>query len=302
MNLINGTEHNYNKSIVLALGFFDCVHIGHLALINEAKKMATSLRCESAIYTFSNDPNILLGNREQVYSFEDRKIIFDNLKIDNVIAEEFSDAFASQTPQEFLDNIISNYNIVGIVVGKDYTFGKNAEGNTTFLKEYLQNKNIKLKVLPFEKVNSQKISTSHIKKFILDGNVQVANTLLTQPYFMVGEVVHARHRGTIIGYPTANILENENRTKLGAGIYITKVYIDNKSYLGVTNVGPKPTFDEQSRSIETYILDFSKDIYGKTIRVEFYKKIRDVMKFHSVPALCNQMMQDEREARAYFSI
>ena len=303
MNIINNEkEHNCTNPIVLALGFFDCVHIGHLALVNETKKMALSLRCESAIYTFSNDPNTFLGKQMQVCSFEDRKIIFDNLGIENIIAEDFSDDFASQTPYEFLDNLTSRYNIVGIVVGKDYTFGRNAEGNASLLKEYLHKKNIKLKVLPFERINSQKISTSHIKKLILDGNVQVANTLLTQPYFMVGEVVHARHRGTIIGYPTANILEDDKRAKLGTGIYITKVYIDNKSYIGITNVGPKPTFDEQSRSIETYILDFCKDIYGKTIRVEFYKKIREVMKFHSVPELCNQMKQDEKDARVFFSI
>ena len=301
MNIFNGTEH-YNKSIVLALGFFDCVHVGHLALINETKKMALNLGCESAIFTFCNDPNIVLNKTSQVYTFDDRKIIFDNLSIDNIICETFTKEFANLSPEEFLDNLLSRFNIVGIVVGKDYAFGKDATGNTTFLKKYLANKNIKVKVLPFEKVNSQKVSTSHIKKFIKDGNIQVANTILTQPYFMVGEVVHARHRGTIIGYPTANILENENRVKLGAGTYITKVYVDNKSYLGITNVGPKPTFDEHSRSIETYILDFNRDIYGKTITVEFYKKIREVMKFPSVPSLCNQMTQDEKEARLFFSI
>lgn len=301
MNIINGTEH-YNKSIVLALGFFDCVHIGHVALINETKKMASCMGCESAIYTFANDPNVFLNKKEQVYTFDDRKIIFDNLGIDTVICETFSQEFANQSSEEFLNSLLGRFNIAGIVVGKDYSFGKNAEGNAVFLKEFMSERSIKVKILPFEKVNSQKVSTSHIKKFVADGNVQVANTLLTQPYFMVGEVVHARHRGTIIGYPTANIVEHDSRLKLGTGIYITKVYIDNKSYLGITNVGPKPTFEEHSRSIETYILDFSKDIYGKTIMVEFYKKIRDVVKFHSVPALCNQMKQDEREARAYFSI
>ena len=301
MNIINGTEH-YNKSIVLALGFFDCVHIGHVALINETKKMASCMGCESAIYTFANDPNVFLNKKEQVYTFDDRKIIFDNLGIDSVICETFSQEFANQSSEEFLNSLLGRFNIAGIVVGKDYSFGKNAEGNAVFLKEFMSERSIKVKILPFEKVNSQKVSTSHIKKFVADGNVQVANTLLTQPYFMVGEVVHARHRGTIIGYPTANIVEHDSRLKLGTGIYITKVYIDNKSYLGITNVGPKPTFEEHSSSIETYILDFSKDIYGKTIMVEFYKKIRDVVKFHSVPALCNQMKQDEREARAYFSI
>ena len=205
MNIINGTEQ-YNKSIVLALGFFDCVHVGHLALINETKKMASCMNCESAIYTFCNDPNPFLKKKEQVYTFDDRKIIFDNLHINNIICDTFSEEFASQSPEEFIESLISRYDISGIVVGKDYTFGKKAEGNAVFLKKYLAERKVKVKIMPFERINSQKISTSHIKKFITDGNVQVANTLLTQPYFMVGEVVHARHRGTIIGYPTANIV------------------------------------------------------------------------------------------------
>ena len=301
MNVICDKEQ-YNKPIVLALGFFDCVHVGHLALVNETKKMALSMKCETAICTFSNDPNALLNKSKQIYTFEERKSIFENIGIDNIIAERFTKEFAEQSPLEYLDNITNQYNIVGVVAGKDYTFGKNAEGNVAFLKEYLSVKGIKVKILPFEKVNSQKISTRHIKKFIEEGNVQVANTLLAQPYFMIGEVVPGRSRGSIIGFPTANVAESEDRTQIASGIYITKVYIDGKSYLSITNVGAKPTFNELNRTIETYILDFNKDIYGKIIKVEFFKKIRDIVKFTSVPALCNQMKQDEKETRAYFSI
>ena len=136
MNIINGTEH-YNKSIVLALGFFDCVHIGHVALINETKKMASCMGCESAIYTFANDPNVFLNKNEQVYTFDDRKIIFDNLGIDTVICETFSQEFANQSSEEFLNSLLGRFNIAGIVVGKDYSFGKNAEGNAVFLKEFM---------------------------------------------------------------------------------------------------------------------------------------------------------------------
>ena len=301
MNIIYEKEQ-YANPVVIALGFFDCVHIGHLSLVNETKKMASILGCESAIYTFLNDPNVLLGKKEQIYTFEDRKIIFDNLEIDNVVCSEFTQEFASLSPKDFLDSLFKRLNIVGVVAGKDFTFGKNAEGNSAFLKKYLAEKAIDVKIMPFEKVNSQKIATSQIKKMIAGGDVDLANQMLTQPYCISGEVVHARHRGTIIGFPTANIQEAENKIKLSSGIYITKVHVDNKIYVGVTNVGAKPTFEEPGRSIETYILNFNQDIYGKTIQVDFYKKIRDVIKFSSVPSLCNQMKQDEIQAREYFSI
>lgn len=301
MNVFLKTDH-YEKPIVLALGFFDCVHLGHLALINEAKKMAVKLGGETAISTFVNDPNSLLNKKSQVYSIKERLIIFESLDIDNVVCEEFNNDFANMSPNQFLDSLSNRFNLAGIVVGKDYTFGKGAEGNVQMLKEYFADKNVKVKVVPFEKANTKKISTRFIKKFIEDGDIQVANSLLTRPYFITNEVVHARHRGTIIGYPTANINAHENTILPATGIYITKVYVDGKSYMGITNVGPKPTFGESDFTIETHILDFNKDIYGKTIQVEFYKKIRDIVKFTSVPALCNQMMQDEKDARAFFTV
>lgn len=301
MNVFLKTDH-YEKPIVIALGFFDCVHLGHLTLINEAKKMAVKLGGETAISTFVNDPNSLLNKKSQVYSINERLIIFESQGLDNVICEEFDNEFASQSPIEFLDNLTTRFNIVGVIAGKDYTFGKNAEGNVVMLKEYFAQKNTKVKIVPFERANTKKISTRYIKKFIEDGDMQVANSLLTRPYFISNEVVHARHRGTIIGYPTANINAHDNTILPATGIYITKVYVEGKSYMGITNVGPKPTFGEKDFTIETHILDFNKDIYGKTIQVEFYKKIRDIVKFTSVPALCNQMMQDEKEARGFFTV
>ena len=301
MNVFLKTDH-YEKPIVIALGFFDCVHLGHLALINEAKKMAVKLGGETAISTFGNDPNSLLNKKAQVYSIQERLIVFENQGIDNVICEDFDSNFADLSPIEYLDSLTNRYNIIGVVVGKDYTFGKNAEGGVPMLKEYFAERATKVKVVPFEKANTKKISTRYIKKFIEDGDMQVANSLLTQPYFLSNEVVHARHRGTIIGYPTANINAHDNTITPATGIYITKVYVEGKSYIGITNVGPKPTFGENDFTIETHILDFNKDIYGKTIQVEFHKKIRDIVKFTSVPALCNQMIMDEKEARAFFSI
>ncbi len=301
MNIFFNTDH-YENPIVLALGFFDCVHLGHLALINEAKKMAVKLGAESAISTFDNDPNSLLNKKPQVYSIEERKIVFANNNVDNVLCETFNEKFANQSAKEFLDNLTTRFNIVGIVAGRDYTFGHNAEGNISFIEDYFSGKNIKIKIVPFEKVNTKKISTRYIKKFIEDGDVQVANRLLTQPYFLVGEVIHAKHRGTIIGYPTANITTHTNTIKLAPGIYISKTHIDGKLYASITNVGAKPTFDDSDYTVETHVLDFNKDVYGKTIMVEFHKKIRDIVKFPSLPALRSQLSQDEKEARTYFQL
>ncbi len=301
MNVFFKTDH-YKNPIVIALGFFDCVHLGHLALINEAKKMAAKLGAETAISTFANDPNSLLNKQPQVYSIEERKIIFENNDIDNIICETFDVDFASQSPKEFLDNLTARFNIVGVVVGKDYTFGQGASGNVCFLKDYFNDSNVKVKILPFEKVNTKKISTRYIKKFIEEGDIQVVNRLLTQPYFIVGEVVHAKHRGTVIGYPTANVSAHKDTVSLAPGIYLTKVHVDGKSYAGITNVGAKPTFNDNEYTVETHILDFNKDIYGKTIIIEFHKKIRDIIKFSSVPALCNQLGLDEKEARQYFEV
>ncbi len=290
----------FDKPIVLALGFFDCVHRGHDALINETKKLAEKLHAESAITTFSNDPNLILGKKPQIYTIEERLYLFEQAGIDNVLLFEFDENFANCTPEDAIKYVTDHFNVVGIVLGKDFTFGKGAEGDAKMLKDFAAEQGIKIKIVPFEKFTTEKISSSTIKKHVSEGNIQLINSYLSRPYFTIGKIVPAHGRGRILGYPTANLEVHKDTTLLGSGIYITKIYIDGKPYIGVTNVGAKPTFSESVYTVETHIYDFSKDIYDKVVRLEYYKKIRDVSKFNSVPNLVAQIKADEKESLDFF--
>ncbi|MEG1663395.1 MAG: riboflavin biosynthesis protein RibF [Clostridia bacterium] len=290
-----------DKPIVLALGFFDCVHLGHKILIDETVALAKQLSAESAIFTFASDPNEFLGKQPQIYTIKERESVFANLKLQNLIFSHFDKEFSSMSGSQFLDILTASFNIKAIVVGHDYTYGKNAECKTTDLQTYMKNKSIQVKIVPFEKYNGEKISTSSLKKLVVEGKISILNTLITEPYFLINKVVAAHQRGTILGFPTANLCVHHNCLKLGTGVYATKVTVDGNVYDAMTNVGAKLTFGDMDYSIESYIFDFSDNIYGKEIRLQFYMKLRDVVNFGSSSELQKQLKIDSQNTRNYFA-
>ncbi len=289
-------ENQYDCPVALALGFFDCIHKGHQKLCERAIDYAKANGIESALLTFSNDPNVLFDGEKQIYCFSDRVKVLEKCGLDIVIAALFDDKFASLSPLDFLDELTSNFNVKSIFVGADYTFGKSAAGNVDLLCKYCNVKGISLFIVPFETTDGVKISTSKLKAFVKNGRVDKLNEYLALPYFISGEVLHARHKGTSMGFPTTNIAQNESRLQLKNGIYATFCEVDGKIFKSMTNVGTKPTFSDNSVSVETYIIDFSGNVYGKTISVYFIEKMRDIVRFASQLELKAQLDNDEVNA------
>lgn len=284
--------------IAIALGFFDCIHIGHKRLASEVINYAKAHRgVESALFTFSNDPNTLFNKSKEIYSFEDRVCVLDSLGIDVVVKAMFDEDFMSMSPNDFLLQLTNNKNIKFIAVGADYTYGKNAEGNVDSLREFCNQNGIELCVVPFEKRNGEKLSTRNLKCLVSSGKVGELNALLSRPYFIKGVVLHAKHNGTGLGFPTANIAIDPNRLPLCEGIYATITHIEGKTYSSMTNVGAKPTFNDNSPSIETYIFDFDADLYGKEIQIDFIERTRDIQKFENTQALHQRLQLDEIQIR-----
>jgi len=296
MNLIKLGE-KYNQTIVIALGFFDCIHLGHKFLADTACASAHMKNAESALFTFSNDMSALPDYERQIYDFKERTEAISNLGIENIVYTAFDREFCSIEPEKFLKLLTENLNVCGIVVGQDYTFGKNAAGDVEFLKHYCLRNNIDLTVKPFLLENGRKISTRYLKEYVKAGDVVSMNRLLSEPYFMLGTVEHARHVGKKLGFPTANITVNECRMPLSDGIYATRLHVDDEVYDCMTNVGAKPTFDVSNASIETYIFDFDGNLYGKEVKLAFYARTREVTKFSSPNELINQLKYDENNIR-----
>lgn len=297
MKVLN-VNQEYTRPIVLSLGFFDCIHIGHKSLIASANKLAKSIGAESFVFTFSSDPSLYFKKSKQIFTFEDRLKVLENLHVDGVISSEFDENFANISPKSFLDMIFKRFNVKAVVVGADYTFGCRAEGNVEVLKGYATVKGARVLVVPFECAHGEKLSTKNLKSYVESGDVKELNDYLAEPYFMTGTVASAKHNGTRMGFPTANIQQSADRLALKEGVYATEIVVDGKKYVSMTNVGAKPTFNDFSSSVETFILDFNGDIYGKTIKLSFFDRLRDVKTFAGMDELKTQLAKDEQTVRA----
>lgn len=288
-------EYNapYQDSIVVCLGFFDSIHQGHIQLFRHAELVANLNSNKVAVFTFENNPFELLNqNSFQVLSFEERCLRFKQNSIRCVLKATFDEKFADMQPVEFLDKLCKNKKITNFVVGEDYTFGKNAAGDIRLLKEYCDEHNITLNVTKLKKLpDGEKYSSRNIRSLIRHGKVDEIYNLLNAPYIIAGQVIKGRMIGKKIGFPTANIAL-PNKERLAAGVYYTNTIVDGVALRSITNVGEHPTFDDKDFNIETHILYFNQDIYGKNIVVEFYNKIRDIKKFDKVEQLVNQLKSD----------
>ena len=293
-------NQKYTVPIVLSLGFFDCIHLGHKALITEANSIAKDLGAESFVLTFSNDPGEIFGKPKQIYSFDDRVQIVKNLGADGVISAKFDQKFADLSPNAFLDKLFSSFVVKAVVSGADYTFGSHADGDVGFLQDYCKNIGVFVKTVPFECVNGEKLSTRDLKFLVERGDVKTLNEYLSEPYFVAGEVLHAKQNGTRMGFPTANVKIAADRLLIGDGVYATKTIVDGVSYPSMTNVGAKPTFNDFSRTIETHVIGFFGDLYGKTVKIEFYERIRDIIHFASMDDLRTQLTKDEQFVKSLF--
>ena len=287
------------NNAVITIGNFDGVHIGHQALFHEVIERADAINGTSIAMTFEPHPiRVLMQNgHPPLITLYDQKVeLIEKSGIDVLIVVPFNREFAAITAKEYvLDILIRRIGAQVIVVGEDYTFGKNREGNINLLRSYAEALDIQVEVvdwIPISKKSDDRISSTRIRKLVMDGRVRDAHKLLGRHYQIKGEVVTGRDRGgKLLGFPTANInLHDELCPK--PGVYAVTVESKENTYKGVANIGYSPTFDDHEFTVEVHILDFDDDIYGQDIRVNFIQRIRDEIKFSSIEDLSDQIKQD----------
>ena len=283
---------------MLALGFFDCIHVGHRSLIANLCALADLYNLTPAIFTFDDDFFKILGKTDKlVYNLEERKnMLFDEFGIEKVFVGTPSNEFLKMSAEEFLV-YLEGFNLGGVIAGEDFRFGLNAEAGMKELSDWAKKRGIVCITQPIMSEWNKKISSSDIRKYLENGEVSTANSLLGNRYYFEGEVVHGRGVGATYGLPTANLNVSEDKALPLDGVYDTRVLVKNQWYKGVTNVGTCPTFDVHKRTLETHILDFNEDIYGEIIRVEFVERIRCVIKFNSLDELKTQIHNDIQKVR-----
>lgn len=277
------------KKKIIALGYFDCVHIAHRRILQKACDMAASSGVKSAAITFSDNVK-----SSYVYSLQERVRLLSGL-VDEVITFDFTDDIKNMSPADFLDMLVEKFGAVGFVCGYDHRFGKNAAGDCAFLESYCKKKGCLLAVADKLIEGGEVVSTTRIKNLLQKGDIQNVNSLLSVPYHITASVVRGRGQGHIFGFPTVNFSPEFNQILPKSGVYSTMSDVVLGKFKSVTNVGVKPTFNDMSISVETFIGDgFNGNLYDEKITVYFNRYLRDIKKFDSPEKLKNQIFDDIR--------
>lgn len=280
----------------IALGSFDGLHIGHLSLIYKVVEVAKKNNGRSIVFTFKNHPKTLIdkGNVPKLLMDNDRKIeVLKSHKVDIVCFQEFNLEFMKMTPKEFIEFLVFKYNVKGFVVGFNYKFGYKNLGNVELLRSLQDEYGYELYVMDPCTYKDEVVSSTRIRKALEEGEVFEASKMLSLPYTISGEIIHGRQIGRTIGFPTANLKYKENFILPKDGVYYTNVMVNNNIYKGITSIGSNPTVNGKITTLETYILDFDREIYGEKVEVSFIKKIRDMQKFNGVEELKSQLERDK---------
>ena len=268
-----------SKGCAILLGGFDGLHVGHRRLLARAKESGLPV----GVMT------IFGGKGEQgLFTFPERARIFKESGADFVFKLPFSE-IKSLSVTQFLCLLRDEFSPKLFVCGEDFRFGFCAKGTPKDIVEWGQ---VRVDVLSLVEIDGEKVSSRTVKHHLLQGDIEKVNALLGHTYFVLGEVVKDRGVGKTLGFPTANIVYAEDKCPMKEGVYETRVRIDGRTYKGITNFGARPTFGNETKRLETHLDGFEGDLYGREIKVEFVRFLREIQKFDDVDALKNQLKND----------
>ena len=288
----------------VALGGFDAIHTGHIAIIKNVVEVAGERGLNSLVYLFCNQPrNVLDGvDSPQINALEKRLEILDNLGVKTVVAQWFTPEYLHISPEQFVKKyLVERLGAKYIAAGFNYRFGYGGRGDISLLDKLCKPFGIQVCSIPCVKKGGITVSSTRIRELISYGNIEEANACLDRKFSIEGTVIKGNQVGRTIGFPTANMVMPSELIIPKLGVYITEVIIDEKRYTGITNVGTRPTVLSDEPFIESHILDFSGDLYEKKMEVRFCHYLRDIVEFENLEKLKTQLEIDKKSAREYFS-
>lgn len=294
-------EDNFKKHLqhntYIALGSFDGLHLGHMGLIEKTIKLARKNNAKSMVFTFKNHPLMTVNPDIAPKLLMDNKTkidVLENTGLDIINMVNFDKEFMKIYPEDFVIHLVNDYGAKGLIVGFNYRFGYKNLGDVELLKKMSKIHGFSLHIIDPVKYKDQIVSSSIIRSSITDdGDMEKANKLLTRPFMMQGIVVHGKHLGRKLGFPTVNLDYDKKFLIPRGGVYYTIVEYNEKFFKGITNVGYNPTTEDNKLSIETHILDFDEDVYNKNIKVYFIERMRDEIRFNTLAELADQLKEDK---------
>lgn len=289
-------EQTELPEIAIALGFFDGAHVGHRHLIEKMKSEAKLRGLKSAIFTFPSESIGLKNGSFRLYNTEEKIEILSTFDTDYVIVADFS-ALCSASPEEFvLHHLYGALSVRLAVAGYNFRFGKKASGNADDLTALMRSIGADAIILDEEKMDGITLSTTVIREALVNGNCEAATKMLGEPFFLYSTVVRGLGIGSAFGFPTLNTVK-EDGLPLPRGVYATVVTVDERKFIGVTNIGVCPTFAPREEHLETMLLDFNENIYGERVRIAFISRLRDEEVFSSPETLKQQIDRDAEKAQ-----
>jgi len=283
---------------LLTIGVFDGVHAGHRYLLEKLKQRSAEKNLLSGVVTFNPHPQSVLYPRNQLpglSNLEDRVRAFQELGIKIVAVLTFTAQVAQLSARDFMSLVKKQLRMRGIMVGPDFALGLNREGNIDLLRAMGREMEFSVEVIPSYIINGEVVSSTLIRRVLAQGDMRKVEGLMGRYFQLVGKVITSDKRGRILGFPTANLDIKPQQALPGNGIYATIAQVDGEQFYSATNIGIRPTFGEGGKTVETHLLHYKGDLYGKDMRLEFVQKLRDEQRFLSSEELKAQIEIDVRE-------
>ena len=287
--------------MLLTIGVFDGVHLGHKHILSELVEQAKRNNLISGVITFKQHPQRLLEPHSSLPFLTNLPQKIKLLKdegVEVVITLSFTLELAQTGAYQFISLLQKYLSMRGLVLGPDFTLGRNQEGNADTLRTLSNCINFSLTVVPQIKINGEVVSSTAIRSALANGDIKKANVMLDRYFSLGGYVITGTGRGTDLGFPTANLDIEPERALPADGIYATWAYIDNHRYQSVTNIGKRPTFGEGEQTVEVYILEFQGNLYRHEIKIDIIERLRREEKFNTTEELKKQIEEDIKRARA----
>lgn len=294
-------ELSPNQETMLTIGVFDGVHLGHQHLIEKLKEQAAEKGLLSGVVTFREHPQEVLSPQTQLTflsSLEERINLIRNLGIEFIAALPFTLELAKLGTRQFISSIKEQLKMRGLVIGPDFALGRGREGNAAVLSSLGQELGFTVTSVPYLMIEGHVVSSTLIREALSCGDMKGVMRLLGRNFSLSGMVVTGDDRGKALGFPTANIVPESNRALPADGVYVTWARVDDEIYKSATNIGLSPTFGGKERTVEVHLIDFSGDLYGRQLTIQFVERVRGEVRFTTPEELKKQIDTDVQRARA----
>ncbi|MBI2328228.1 MAG: bifunctional riboflavin kinase/FAD synthetase [Chloroflexi bacterium] len=291
-------ELSPDKDMLLTVGVFDGVHLGHRYLISQLTEHARQQNLLSGVVTFRQHPREVLSPLTRLpylTNLAERAKLLKEAGVAAVIILSFTQELAQLSAHQFVSLLKKHLRMRGLLIGPDFALGRNKEGNADTLRQLGREMNFSVTVIPPQRVNGEVVSSTAIRNALADGDMKRVTNLIGRSFSLQGQVTTGAGRGAGLGFPTIN-LEIEPKQALPAdGVYATWTYIDGEAHQSVTNIGRRPTFGGNERTVETYILNYQGNLYGRQLKIDVIERLRDEKRFDTVEELKKQMAADVKQ-------